>query len=281
MFGVAINMRLSDFNVLAKLPRAAFAGLLGQFVLLPAFTFCLIQLWQPMPSIALGMFLVAACPGGNISNFMTQLAGGNTALSIGMSAISTLAAIIMTPLNFALWAGLYEPTAEVLREISVDPVKVVRVITIILIIPLILGMLVRAKFPHAAQRLAPKMRWLSILIFIALVAIAFAKNYDNFIDYIGFVLLLVFIHNAIALTTGYSLAMLVGLAPPERKAVSIETGIQNSGLGLGLIFAFFEGYSGQGGMLLVTAWWGIWHIVSGLTMATIWSRRAKTTALQT
>lgn len=109
MYGVALDLRFDDFKYLAKNPKAFFLGVLSQFVLLPFLTWCMILLIQPPPSVALGMFLVAACPGGNVSNFLSNLAKGNTALSVSLTAFSSLLSIVATPLNFAFWAGFTNP----------------------------------------------------------------------------------------------------------------------------------------------------------------------------
>ena len=132
MFGVALNITISDFSRIIKNPKSVLIGVLSQFILLPAFTFLLVTIIQPLPSIALGMFLVAACPGGNISNFMTHYAKGNAALSVSLTAISTLLAIVMTPLNFQLWSGLYGPTSKLINTISLSPLEMVKVISLLL-----------------------------------------------------------------------------------------------------------------------------------------------------
>jgi BASS family bile acid:Na+ symporter len=143
MFGVALELTIQDFKDIAKNPKSTLIGSFSQFILLPFLTFVLVWLMQPAPSIALGMFMVAACPGGNISNFFSLLAKGNAALSVSMTAIATLLAIVMTPLNFTFWASLYSPTNAILQEISLDLWKVFEIIVLILGVPLVLGMIVR------------------------------------------------------------------------------------------------------------------------------------------
>ncbi len=277
MFGVALDLRVEDFRAVARQPRGAAIGLIAQFVILPAATYALTRLLDPMPSIALGMILVAACPGGNISNIITHLAGGNTALSIGMTALSTTAAVVMTPLNLTFWGSLDPDTAAILREVSLQPVDLLLTIFTILGVPLVLGMALAAKRPVLAAALRRPMKVLSVLFFITIVALALIANWDHFLAYVGVVMGIVAVHNATALGLGFGAARLVGLPARDARAVSIEVGIQNSGLGLTLIFTFF---AGLGGMALVTAWWGVWHIVAGLTLAGAWSlldRRAPAT----
>lgn len=272
MFGVALGITLNDFKRLLKQPKLLLVGVLSQFVLLPFFTFVLILLIKPQPSIAMGMMMVAACPGGNISNFMTHLAKGNTALSISLSAFATFLALFMTPINFQFYGNLYEPTAEILETVAIAPFELVKVVLLILGIPLVLGMLVRHYHESLALKLSKLLRPLSIVVFVAIVIIAFSKNIDVFNNYIHHVLLIGIGHNILALVLGFMVAKLFALSFKNQKTLAIETGIQNSGLGLLLIFTFFDGL---GGMAILAAFWGIWHIISGLTLAFYWSYKAR------
>lgn len=270
MFSVAIDLKPADFGRLARAPRALLAGLFSQFVLLPALTFLLVLATAPRPSIALGLILVAACPGGNISNFITHRAGGNAALSVSMTAFSTVAAIVFTPLNIAFWGSLYGPTRAILRQTEIDPVSVAVTVGLMLVLPLALGVMLNSRRPDLTARLRRPLQYLSMAIFIAFIVLALAANWGAFLQYAGAVAALVLMHNALALAGGYALAWGMGLSPFDRRAVTIETGIQNSGLGLILIFGFF---GGLGGMAVVAAFWGIWHVLSGIALATIWARR--------
>ncbi|MFT6865940.1 MAG: BASS family bile acid:Na+ symporter [Cyclobacteriaceae bacterium] len=267
MFGVAMQLTLSDFKLILSQPIGTITGLLSQFIVLPMLTFVVIWIIEPHPTFALGMMMVAACPGGNISNFFSALSRGNIALSVSLTAVSSVLAIFMTPFNLSLWAGLYEPTAHLLREVSLDVGEVFQTIVVILGLPLVLGMFVSHKFPKTAAKIHPYMHYSSIFIFAAIVILAFSANIDIFLNYIYMVVLLVFVHNALALFSGYQMGRIFGLPPADRRTIAIETGIQNSGLGLLLIFAFFDGL---GGMAIVAAWWGIWHIVAGLTISYYW-----------
>lgn len=270
MFSIAIDLKPSDFTKLARAPKPLLTGLASQFLLLPALTFCLVLLTTPHPSIALGLILVAACPGGNISNFITHTARGNAALSVSMTAFATVGAIVLTPLNIAFWGSLYGPTRDILRQTSVDPVSVAITVGLMLVLPLCLGVLLNHKRPDITARLRGKLRYVSMGIFIAFVAIALAANWALFLQFAGGVAMLVFLHNALALAGGYALASVMGLSEFDRRAVAIETGIQNSGLGLILIFGFFNGL---GGMAVVAAFWGIWHIITGIALAGVMARR--------
>lgn len=270
MFGVAIGITIEDFKRLLNNPRILLTGVISQFILFPAVTFLLIKVIEPAPSIALGMLLVAACPGGNISNFMTQMAKGNAALSVGLTAFATLISLIMTPLNFHFWSNLYEPTATLLETVNLDPWKLVKLVILILGVPLVLGITFRRIKPDLAIKTMKILKPISIIVFMLLIIIAFAQNFDIFLSHIHYVFFIVLFHNIIGLTQGFYFAKIMKLSYINQKTLSIETGIQNSGLGLILVFSFFEGL---GGMALLVAFWGIWDIVSGLLLAAFWSKK--------
>ncbi len=273
MFGVALNLTPGDFKLVFSQPKGVIAGFISQFLLLPFLTYLIVLIIQPYPSMALGMMMVAACPGGNISNFMSMVSKGNIALSVSLTAVSSIIAIFLTPINFSLWAGFYPPTAELLKHIDMDFWGAFQTILTILGVPIVLGMLFRYRFPSAAIKIHPFMHYTSLLIFAAIVILAFSANFGLFISKIYLVLFIVFVHNATALISGYQMGRLFKLPKQDRRTLAIETGIQNSGLGLLLIFAFFEGL---GGMALVAAWWGIWHILSGLSLSYYWNRKFST-----
>ncbi len=271
MFGVALDLRVHDFTRLLQSPKGPLVGLSAQFLLLPAVTFLLTMVLQPRPSIALGMMLIAACPGGNLSNFLTNMAGGNTALSVTMTAISTAVAMFMTPLNVSFWGNLNPDTAPLLQSINIDQVQLVLTVILILGIPLGAGMTVAYWFPKLSARIHGPMKYFSIIFFLSFVAFVFSQNFEVFLQNIHWVAVAVITHNLLAFVTGYSLSRLLRLDERDRRAVTFEVGIQNSALGLTLIFGFFDGL---GGMALVAGVWGIWHIISGLSLAFVWSRNA-------
>jgi BASS family bile acid:Na+ symporter len=270
MFGVALDLKVDDFKRLVASPIPPLIGLIGQFILLPALSFLWTLVLRPPPSLALGMILIAACPGGNVSNFLTNLAKGNTALSVSLSAISTAVALVMTPFNLVFWGKLNANTAPILHRVNLDPLEVFYTVVIIFGIPLVAGMVLARHAPALANRLRRPLKIFSILFFILFILVAFAANWDNFLAYVPKVWFAVFVQNGLGLLGGYALSRLLRLPRRDARAVSIEVGIQNSALGLALIFDFF---AGLGGMALVAAWWGIWHLVSGLTVALVWSRR--------
>ncbi|PLS20430.1 bile acid:sodium symporter family protein [Neptunicoccus cionae] len=269
MFSIALDLRVDDFRRVLVAPKALIVGLVSQFLLLPALTFLLVLVTTPRPSIALGLILVAACPGGNISNFITHRAGGNAALSVSMTAFATVGAVLLTPLNIAFWGGLYAPTRAVLQATAIDPVQVAITVTLMLLLPLALGIALNARKPALAGRLRKPMQLASMGIFVAFIVLALAANWGFFLQFAWFVAGLVVLHNALALAGGFSLASLARLSPYDRRAITIETGIQNSGLGLVLIFGFF---GGLGGMAVVAAFWGIWHAISGIALASLFNR---------
>lgn len=273
MFGVAIGITIDDFKRLIKHPKILFTGVFSQFFLFPALTYLLVVLIKPAPSIALGMFMVAACPGGNISNFMTQLAKGNAALSISMTAFATLISILMTPLNFQFWSNLYTPTESILRTVELDWMELVRLVILILGVPLILGMLFRHKKPQIALKVMNVLKPFSIIVFLVLIVLAFNKNFDIFLKHIHYVIGIVIAHNLIGYISGYYFGGIMRLSHKNRKTISIETGIQNAGLGLLLVFTFFNEHFG--GMKLLVAFWAVWDIASGLLLAAYWAKKDK------
>ncbi|MFT7160282.1 MAG: BASS family bile acid:Na+ symporter [Bacteroidia bacterium] len=270
MFGVALELKIKNFKQVFRTPIPVITGLISQFILLPAVTFLLVVLIKPSAGIALGMFLVAACPGGNVSNFFSMMSKGNVALSVSITAISTLLSVVMTPFNLAFWSSMYAPTHEILEAVNLNVLSIVSTIFLVLIIPLFGGMIVREKKPTWALKISGPIRKVSLLIFGAFVVIALAANFQQFINYISVIIFLVAIHNALAFGTGYLSSFIARLPEEDRRSITIETGIQNSGLGLVLIFDFFQGL---GGMAIITAWWGIWHLLSGLAVSWFWSKK--------
>ncbi len=290
MFGVALEIKVEHFKNIAYNPKSTIIGFFSQFFAMPFVTFIIIILLGNYitPTIAMGMILVASCPGGNISNFMSSLARANVALSVSLTAIATLFAVVLTPLNFALWGQLYllvynTSAQHLLQPITIDPFEMFKTVFILLGIPLFLGMTFNHKFPKLTEKIVKPLKKISILIFMALVIVMFMKNSEFFLKYIKFIFIIVLVHNIVALSTGFSIATLFKRSVIDRRTITIETGIQNSGLALVLLFnpnifpktTFVNGIEGPmeiGGMVFIAAWWGIWHILSGLTIASVWSK---------
>lgn len=281
MFGVALTINLKEFAALFKKPLPILSGLIGQLFLLPLVTFLLVMSCQQIltPTIAMGMILVSACPGGNISNFISQYSKGNVELSVSLTAITTVTALFMTPFNFAFYGNLYnryisKHAQELLQPISIDPGQMFQTVFILLGIPLILGQFLVKIKPNVARQLAPSFQRFSIIAFILMIVLAFSNNVDIFLKYIYFIFIIVLIHNGLALLTGYAVGSAFRLSAKDKRTTTIEVGIQNSGLGLALLLnpKIFPADMPIGGMLLITAWWGIWHIVSGLIIGGYWHR---------
>lgn len=283
MFGVALGIKVSHFTNLIKNPKLALTGLFSQLIALPLITFIIIAIFNKYltPTVAMGMILVAACPGGNISNFMSSYAKANTELAVGLTATSTLLATFSTPFNFAFWGGLYNTYinnhAETLlqKPLTIDTLQVFETVFILLGIPLVLGILFSRKFPAITEKIKKPLQNLSIVFFLGMIIMAFMNNIDLFIKYIFFIFIIVLVHNALGLITGYSIASIFKLSDINRRTLTIETGIHNSGLGLLLLFnpKIFPYDLQIGGMIFVVAWWGIWHIVSGLSLAVYWHKK--------
>lgn len=272
MFGVALQIRLEHFKLLIVSPKPVILGFISQFIALPFFTFILVLIIRPTPSVAMGMILVAACPGGNISNFISSMAKGNIALSVTLTAIATVSAVFMTPFNFAFWGKLYSEASSLVIPIEIDAWEMIKTVLILLGVPIVFGMLFAKKFPGTTDKILKPIKVLSIVFFMGFVVAAFASNFQYFLKYIHLIALIVIAHNALGLGIGYLIPKLFKLPQKDRRTIAIETGIQNSGLGLVLIFNP-NLFDGLGGMAFIAAAWGIWHIISGLSLAYFWSHR--------
>jgi len=290
MFGVALEIKPENFKTILKAPKSAIVGIFSQFLFLPLITFLLTVLLNNWitPTIALGMILVASCPGGNISNFISSLAKGNIALSVSLTAFSTISSLFLTPLNFAFWGKMYtlylaKTGTELVRPLTIPLDQVFITVFLILGIPVLLGILFKWKFPAFTLKIVKPMKIFSILFFSALVVIMFMKNSEHFLAHIKYIFILVFLHNFSALGIGYMISSIFKLPAIDKRSITIETGIQNSGLGLVLLFnpKIFPPELAIGGMAFITAWWGIWHILAGLGIAGIWSQKKDNTILKT
>lgn len=267
MFGVALDLRVQHFRDLFQAPRKPVIGLFSQWILMPLLTLALIFLLHPAPSLAMGMVLLAACPGGNVSNYAVHLSRSNSALSVLMTTVSTLAAIIVTPFAFTYLSRLIPGTEALRATIQVDTFDMIKTILLLIVLPLALGMSTNHYFPKLTHLIERPVKVLSMLIFLSFVVFAILGNLDNIYQYLHIVFYIVLIHNSLALLMGYFFAKANKLEAADARAISIETGIQNSGLGLILIFNFFNGL---GGMAMIAAFWGIWHLISAFGLAMFW-----------
>jgi BASS family bile acid:Na+ symporter len=272
MFGVALGIDTADFDQLRKNPKAVLAGVGAQFILLPLLTFLLILLFSPHPAFALGMILVASCPGGNISNFFSSVSGANVSLSVTLTAVATFLSPFFTPFNFEFYAKHIPQAESFLSTFELSFFNMLKTVLILLVVPLLLGLGFRRRFPMITNRIDKPIKIISLLVLFGFIAVGLLKNLDAFIEHIHLVFLLVFLHNAVALFSGYLTGKSMGLLENLTRTITIETGIQNSGLGLIIIFNFFDG---NGAMAMIAAWWGIWHIVSGLSLSYFFRFRDK------
>jgi len=290
MFGIALGIKLQTLKDVFNHPKSILTGILLQWFGLPFVTFLLIMLFNPMltPMVSLGMLLVASCPGGNISNFISSLSKGNVELSVSMTAVSTVAAPVITPFNFWLWGNLYLKYASLSNTLTIPQLvipfwDIFKTVFIILGVPIVLGMLCAHYCPKFTKAVKKPFSIFSIVVFLGMVVGMFIPNWQLFIKYIIFIFILVLIHNASAFGIGWFGASLMKLPRRDRRSITVEVGIQNSGLGLTLLLnpAIFnpeiwnnpETGIMYGGMLFVTAWWGIWHIISGLILASFFRGR--------
>ncbi|WP_417507247.1 bile acid:sodium symporter family protein [Microbacterium sp.] len=272
MFGIALDTSPSDFRVVAKHPKPFAIAILAQLLLLPIATFLLTLVLPVPPSMALGMLLVACCPPGNISQVLTHRAGGNVALSVSLTAVGNLIYIVAMPLSITFWASLHPTARTLLRDITLDPWRMLLEILLIVGLPFALGLFLRAKAPRFSARVQPFVKWFSLIALLGFIIAALVGNWAVFVQVLGIILLVVAVHDAVALALGYGTAVVGGLGTRERKAMTFEVGIRNAGLGLGLVFLFFDGL---GGMAIVAGWWGIWDIVAGLVLAGLWARHTR------
>jgi bile acid:Na+ symporter, BASS family len=270
LFSLAIDIKKEDFKVLFSNPKSVIIGCLSQIILLPLFTFILILIIKPSASIAMGMLMVAACPCGNMSTYVSYLAKGFIPLSISITAISTLLASFTTPFNFYFYASHYTPAQAMLQEIQISFTYLLGSIALLLLLPLIIGVSLKYKYPIFTDKISRPVKVTALLFFIAFLFGAFVANKTVFIENISEIFWIVFIQNTLAFLIGYVFPKLFKLPEAHCRSISIETGIHNSGLGLILVMAFFKG---NGGMALIAAWWGIWHIISGMALAWYWSKK--------
>lgn len=275
MFGVALEIRIKNFKELFSNPKSPILGIISQFILLPALTFVLVWLINPPASIAMGMLLIAACPGGNISNFISALGKANIELSVSLTAFATLAATIMTPINFAFWGGLYanyyQNALHLNIPVEIDFFQMAKTVFILLGLPLVAGMIFARRFPRFAIRYIRQIKIVSITLYMTFIFGAIAANLEYFPIYALPIGVLVMFLNIQTLGTGYLVGTIFKIPKTDRRTLSIETGIQNSGLALVLIFNP-KLFDANGGMALMAAMWGIWQMITGLGLAGILSK---------
>lgn len=269
MFTVALFIEGAQLRGLRRNPRALAAGLLAQWLYMPAMTVLVILLLKPHPGLALGMLLVAACPGGNVSNYFSMLARANVVLGVSLVTVSTLAAAVATPLLFS-WSAKAAVSASALPALRVDLGGMLLSVLGLVGLPLLFGGLFKHLAPALVLRVRGTLRASAGGLLLLIIIGGCIRNFGLFTPALGDLFGWVALLNALAMAGGYALGALFRLPEADRRALCIETGIHNSGLGLVLIFNFFDG---SGPMALIAAWWGVWHMIAGGTVALIWSRR--------
>ena len=270
VFAVALDLKIDDFRRVAQSPRAVVCGLIPQFILLPVGTWLATLVLDLPPAIEAAMILVAACPGGSLSNVITHFGHGNTALSVSVSAVASLIALVATPFNFSWMVANNPATAGWLRRLDIDPSGIWLSLLLLLAVPMALGLLVAYRFPAPTMRIRKPLANFSLLALLAFIVLGLVK--DRQLLTLGLLPLLgiVIAHNASGLLFGYLTSRAMGVSERDRRAVMIEGGMQNSGLALGIIAVQFNS---DLGMVLIASLWGIWHIVSGLGLAFYWRRK--------
>ncbi len=270
VFSIALELTVADFRRVARTPWPVIAGLIPQFILLPVGTWAATLLLDLPPNVEAAMILVAACPGGSLSNVITHFGRGNTALSVSISAVAAVIALVATPFNFAWMVSSNPVTATWMRSLEIDPSGIWVSLLVILAIPMSIGMAVAYRFPRLAQRLTKPLANFSLFALFAFIVLGLLKERSNLTLALLPTLALVIAHNASGLALGWITAKAFRVSTADRRAIMIEGGMQNSGLALGIIALQF---GNDFGMVTVAGLWGIWHIVSGLACAFSWRRQ--------
>lgn len=265
MLTVALSLQPQDFRFVRAHPTSIFVGFIAQVVALPAVTLLIIKLLDVSPGLALGMVIVACCPGGAMSNLITKISGGDAAYSVALTMVSSVFSALLLPIAILFWVGLHEPANQLINNINIDRAAFIQNTTTILVIPLAVGLLVSWQKPVLADKLQRRFMPISLLILVALIIAGLHDNFDVVVEHGSRLFPLVILHNALAFLTG---ALIGRLFLPDRKkarALTIEVGIQNAGLGLIIVMAELGGF---GDAALMVGTWGLWHLVAGFGLAT-------------
>ena len=266
MFSVALGLRIEDFSFLRDKPLLFIGGVVSQVVVLPLVTFLLILALRPAASIALGMIVVACCPGGAVSNLLTYLSRGNVAASVALTATSSMLAAILTPTSILFWSQAYKPTATLLQTLDVNPLLFVLQTTILLAVPLVLGMIVAAKAPDVAKRIRKRTTVLGVSVLVCTIIYGIAYFFPVLFPALPILGSVVVLHNALAFATGALAGRILSGVSTTRRALTFEIGIQNSGLALVILLSQLKGL---GGAAAIAAVWGVWHLIAGGLLAAL------------
>lgn len=271
MFSVALDVRFSDFKKVVDFPQSVGVGLLAQFLVFPLLTMAIIAVFKPPVSVAMGMVLVSMCPSGNMTNFLVHFARANVPLSVTLNAIIILSATFVTPAGFLFWSKFIPESEAIRQSFEIKFADMALIILELIVMPLLIGIWLHERMSPVVERIRPWVQRIALLIFFSILVLALMGNRENLVQYLGYIFVLVLVHNALALSNGFVLGTLFRLPRLDRRTLAFEGGVHNTALGLLLIFKFFNGL---GGMALVAAWWGIWDLVTGMGLAYFWRKRA-------
>lgn len=260
MFSIALGLRLDDFRFLRDKPVFFAGGVVAQVVILPFVTYLLILLIRPSASIALGMIVVACCPGGAVSNLLTYLSRGNLAASVALTATSSILAAILTPVSILFWSRAYEPTSTLLESLDVSPYLFLLQTTFLLAVPLVLGMIVAARAPDVAKNIRKRATILGAAVLVGVIVYGIWYFFPVLFPALPLLGAVVVVHNAAAFATGAVAGRVLTRITATRRALTFEIGIQNSGLALVILLSQLKGL---GGAAAVAAVWGVWHLIAG------------------
>ena len=261
MFGMGLTLNLQDFKIVFSRPKDVMIGCLAQFTVMPLLAWGLARAFQLDEALALGVVLVGCCPGGTASNVITYLAKGDLALSVGMTGVSTLLAPFMTP--FLTWALAG-------KSVNVDVVGMLLSILWVVILPIVVGLVVKWIWPKFTEQTTDYLPAFSSVAIAFIVSIVIAANANKLMAGGLMIVMVVILHNLCGLSLGYLIGRLLGLSDPKRRAISIEVGMQNSGLASSLATIHFAAYP------LATipgAIFSVWHNISGALVARIYTSR--------
>lgn len=260
MFGMGMTLKLDDFKLILQYPKGVIIGIVSQFVIMPLLAFALAKVFNLPPEIAVGVILVGCCPGGTSSNVMTFLAKGNTALSVTITSFTTLLAPFVTPALIYLLASEWLPVSFMAMFMSV--IKVV-------LIPIILGIIAQFLFRPIVEKSIDILPTVSVIAIVMIVAAVVSGSRDKILETGLIIFAIVILHNGLGYLLGYLVAKLFKLKYDDQKAISIEVGMQNSGLGAQLAMAHFDPVSA-----VPSAIFSFWHNISGPILATYWGSKA-------
>ena len=264
MFGMGLTLNLNDFKIVFSRPKDVVIGCLAQFTVMPLLAWVLARVFHLDESLALGVVLVGCCPGGTASNVITYLAKGDLALSVGMTGVSTMAAPLLTPLLTWALAG---------KSVDVDVVGMLLSILWVIILPIVVGLIVKSLWPKFTEKATDYLPAFSSVAIAFIVAVIIAANASKLLAGGLVIVVVVMLHNLCGLVLGYLIGQLLGLAEPKKRAVSIEVGMQNSGLASSLATLHFAAYPMA---TIPGAIFSVWHNISGAMVARLYTKKNNT-----